>query len=166
MLDWDKPLQEIGGIKIKPVAKNYDGPFGTGEYGGYAWHLGDTQISRAHRTSEMAKQYAPHGSEIIKELNSISQSPTGHSAMLSNAGIPGIKYLDASSRGAPIPNISKYQNKIAALEAKVKLNPSEANKSLLSDAMQELQSMQRAANEVTSNFVVFDPAHMKILGRE
>jgi hypothetical protein len=88
------------------------------------------------------------------------------SEALAKQGIPGIKYLDASSRGAPIPNISKYQNKISALEAKVKLDPSEANKSLLSDAMQELQSMQRAANEVTSNFVVFDPAHMKIIGRE
>jgi hypothetical protein len=100
MLDWDKPLSPMGNLQIKPVAKNYNGTFGTGEYGGYAWHLGDAQLSRAFRTPEKAQQYAPLGREIIKELNAITKTPTGHSELLSAAGIPGIQYLDAGSRGA------------------------------------------------------------------
>ena len=98
MLDWDKPLSPMGNLQIKPVAKNYNGTFGTGEYGGYAWHLGDAQLSRAFRTPEKAQQYAPLGSEIIKELNAITATPTGHAELLSKAGIPGIKYLDQFSR--------------------------------------------------------------------
>ena len=100
MLDWDKPLSPMGNLQIKPVAKNYNGTFGTGEYGGYAWHLGDAQLSQAFRTPEKAQQYAPLGREIIKELNAITATPTGHSELLSKAGIPGIQYLDAGSRGA------------------------------------------------------------------
>jgi hypothetical protein len=100
MLDWDKPLSPMGNLQIKPVEKNYNGTFGTGEYGGHAWHLGDVQLSRAFKTPEKAQQYAPLGREIIKELNAITKTPTGHSELLSKAGIPGIQYLDAGSRGA------------------------------------------------------------------
>ena len=147
MLDWDKPLSEQAPEVQAAIAQLHGKdalgrptnapPFNPEDRGQWLY-----QALQEGRTQKLT-------SEALRE-----------------AGIPGIKYLDASSRGAPIPNISKYQNKISALEAKVKLDPSEANKSLLSDAMQELQSMQRAANEVTSNFVVFDPAHMKIIGRE
>jgi len=163
MLDWDKPLQEMGGIKIKPVAKNYDGPFGTGEYGGYAWHLGDTQISRAHRTPDATQKYAPRGSEIIAELNAISGRPMGHSEMLSKAGIPGIRYLDAHSRGHQV-NLSirgkPYEtetNRFPSLQSAQQYAAQKASEGF------ETKIVQTG----TSNFVVFpgNEGLLKILER-
>ena len=100
MLDWDKPITPMGNLQIKPVAKDYDGRYGTGEYGGYAWHLGDIQIDKAFRTVEGAQKYAPYGNQVIKELNAITGTPTGHSELLQKEGIAGIKYLDEGSRAA------------------------------------------------------------------
>ena len=155
MLDWDKPLSQQTSQEMKDafngIIKKYP-------------ELKEKFV-QAYQDKQPGNIYYSILNDYRKS-GDLTKNQLFASDVLREAGIPGIKYLDASSRGAPIPNISKYQNKIAALEAKVKLNPSEANKSLLSDAMQELQSMQRAANEVTSNFVVFDPAHMKIIGRE
>jgi hypothetical protein len=100
MLDWDKPITPMGNLQIKPVAKDYDGRYGTGEYGGYAWHLGDIQIDKAFRTVEGAQKYAPYGNQVIKELNAITGTPTGHSELLQKEGIAGIKYFDEGSRSA------------------------------------------------------------------
>jgi len=99
-LDWDKPLSQQAGIQIKPVSPVYNGQFGTGEYGGYAWHVGDTQVSRAYRTTEQAQKNAPLGSDLIRDLNAEVASPTGHQELLYKAGIPGIRYLDGGSRSA------------------------------------------------------------------
>ncbi len=99
-LDWDKPLSEQAVASVKPVPKDYNGQFGTGEYGGFAWYVGDTQVSRAHKTPELARKYAPLGSEVIRDLNAEVAMPTGHNELMRQASIPGIRYLDAGSRGA------------------------------------------------------------------
>ena len=171
MLDWDKPITPMGNLQIKPVAKDYNGPYGTGEYGGYAWHLGDIQIDKAFRTPENAQKYAPYGNQLIKELNAITGTPTGHAELLQKAGIPGIKYLDEGSRG------TNYRGDSAFFHAATDFKNNDYS---LSDALQEMKKAYKNASEQelrdaldavytpkTSNFVVFpgEEQNIKILER-
>ena len=95
------------------------------------------------------------------------------SEALRHAGIPGIRYLDQGSR----PNT----NSIAGIQANLdkaiaRLKDWQGNTSSLGESQRKMFSEQVASfrkilqdaqnNPATSNFVVFDPKHMNIIGRE
>tara|TARA_R110000822_G_scaffold31017_6_gene89937 strand:+ start:1422 stop:2498 length:1077 start_codon:yes stop_codon:yes gene_type:complete len=79
LLDWDAPLSEQSG-KVKEKIKNLvDSKFGAGYFDEYA---SDVDV----------RELIDNGFEDM--------SPPEVSAMLKDAGIPGIRYLDGGSRGA------------------------------------------------------------------
>jgi hypothetical protein len=82
--------------------------------------------------------------------------PTLGEQRLQQAGIPGIRYLDQGSRGASGTGKWRitYKNGESAL---FDFKPND-------DVLKTMGAT--AKSEGTSNFVVFDPKHAKIIGRE
>lgn len=91
-LDWDKPLSEQA-PHIQEFAKNVD----------------LSHLKPGNRTRTMLEWYRegkeqPHdpvtGKHLVSALNKTDEHGPETSAALAEAGIPGIRYLDAGSRGA------------------------------------------------------------------
>ena len=167
MLDWDKPITPMGNLQIKPVVKDYNGPYGTGEYGGYAWHLGDIQIDKAFRTPENAQKYAPYGNQLIKELNAITGTPTGHAELLQKAGIPGIKYLDEGSRRPGVTSMTQAQLDTRIDILKKDIDSGLGNQDRMKQILSALEAERASHSNLTRNFVVFpgEEQNIKILER-
>jgi hypothetical protein len=88
------------------------------------------------------------------------------SEQLKAAGIPGIKYLDGSSRPHMedvMRGIQRSTEKVDRLAAEYRTAPSESLASRLSDARQELESAKRGAADLTRNYVVFDDRLIEIV---
>lgn len=92
LLDWDKPLGQQSNILDK--LENLPG------------HLKDSLVDHADSRGMNSPLDSPHdytGGEFIRAAQhyNVVDAPEDLSAALHDAGIPGIKYLDASSRRRP-----------------------------------------------------------------
>ena len=163
MLDWDKPLSQQSWYRpVADVVKEYKGA--GKDVDAYA-----KLISKANaRGGEVT------GGQLYEGmLSQFGGDQTKVSAFMREAGIPGIRYLDQGSR----PNT----NSIAGIQANLdkaiaRLKDWQGNTSSLGESQRKMFSEQVASfrkilqdaqnNPATSNFVVFDPKHMNIIGRE
>ena len=193
MLDYDKPIKDQPEIlkKVRNLIKDPDilqtfdknvesGITGANVYANYI-PTGVSKFDLLKQRDDLLNKYMTKDmgmsdavramnaddriafSQIAQKIDDLKNKPKIVSQVLNEAGITGIRYLDEGSRNATMPNLAKYEDKVALLQAKVKSNPTDSNKSMLDDAMQELESMKRQGKEITSNFVVFDPSTVKIL---
>jgi hypothetical protein len=151
MLDWDKPLSQqvpevqkaLNGIESKfPEIPNFNLR---------KWMDADPLASTWHNALQ----------------RDLGVDPAMISNTLKERGITGIRYLDAGSRGpATIYNVGSPKSGFGPYSPYKSMEDAQKQLSLLKnngfpDAEIRLQQQPQ-----TSNFVVFDPAHMKIIGRE
>jgi hypothetical protein len=104
------------------------------------------------------------GREIYEMLG--AGDPAKAAAALREAGIPGIRYLDASSRGAPRLSDADRQQLHAAIADKQRLiaDPRQQRDIAMHQADLDLfQRRLKEADDVSHNVVVFDAATMEIL---
>jgi hypothetical protein len=102
-LDWDKPLSEQhpkvqAALTPEAIGLTAFGPVGPKGYYGWADETGK-RIGPSLRTGSPGPLFDPKatGQDIYRTLH---DNPTAAAEMLHKAGIPGIRYLDAGSRGA------------------------------------------------------------------
>ena len=88
-LDWDKPVMRQAG----PVA-DYAKSLG---YGGDVWRGQEMYLDLGRFTPEDVR---PGWTSILNTINDVTTRPQVAAARLMEAGIPGIRYLDGSSRAA------------------------------------------------------------------
>lgn len=103
-LDWDKPLSEQSqhvqdaltpqGLGLKPV-----GPFGPKGYYGWADEAGN-RVGPLQTGAPPSYIFDPRETGMSIARGAGSWKPEVAAAKLQAAGIPGIRYLDAGSRGA------------------------------------------------------------------
>jgi hypothetical protein len=131
-LDWDKPISEQH-PHVQAALKT----------------LGWDVDSYALPNGELAPRIGgPKGVDVIR--NKINAAPGTVSKALSEAGIPGIKYLDAGSRGHSPEAIELIKRDLAAARAR-------GNEEIAAILERELAQRQE-----TRNFVVFDDKHIEI----
>ncbi len=96
------------------------------------------------------------------------------SKALHEAGIPGIKYLDAGSRGGPSARYIKLQDELRALQddhAAMLSRPSRgippSPDSYIQQSLSKIEAkkVELAAAAPTSNYVIFSPSDLRIIGR-
>ena len=147
MLLWDKPLSEQPEVSSALERAGYTLSDSSG--------ISGKKIDRTATGEELYRHFGrTNGDKAASKL-------------LDSAGIPGIKYLDSSSRNATVPDVPKYERKVAALTEKFQADQSAANESRLSDAKQELAEMRRAyAEAVTSNLVVFNDRNVTLTHKD
>lgn len=89
--------------------------------------------------------------------------PAEVSAILHEAGIPGIRYLDQGSRTPGFSSLTPTQleSRIASLQTDIKSGAGNTQK--MKDQLKGLQNELDSYKNMTSNFVVFDPSTVKIL---
>lgn len=182
LLDWDKPLSE----QSQQVQQKLE-PFVHGL-------RGESPLSLAFGRDNSFLN--PTGNDIYKSLSQVTHTdrdlgkdaynlvhPFGRgdaavSAALHEAGIPGIKYLDAGSRGGPsIADIEKqidYWNEIKAkyqpdYERNLKDFGPDSSwttnvKYHLDDADQHIENLNR--QRPTHNYVIFHPSNLRIVARD
>ena len=182
MLDWDKPLsQQVDlGQKISPESLGLT--YKQLENGNHAFVNSEGKILGNLQKNGSKESFTKNWIENVlrgsgRDLyNQLGQGMGGGakvSEALRHAGIPGIRYLDQGSR----PNT----NSIAGIQANLdkaiaRLKDWQGNTSSLGESQRKMFSEQVASfrkilqdaqnNPATSNFVVFDPKHMNIIGRE
>ena len=157
MLDWDKPLSQQSWYRpVADVVKEYKGA--GKDVDAYA-----KLISKANaRGGEVT------GGQLYEGmLSQFGGDQTKVSAFMREAGIPGIRYLDQGSR-----HLSNWEVGKANQEGtKWLLKNNEMAPSLWKtfNTKTEADAALKIADPMasgTSNFVVFDPKHMNLIGRE
>ena len=168
MLDWDKPLSEQSWYRpVADVVREYKGA--GKDVDAYARF-----ISKANaRGGEVT------GGQLYEGmLSSFGGSQAKVSEFMRDAGIPGIRYLDQGSRSTSAGELIGVAKGADGWQAKIRKTPSGqvgdvipmAPSITTSKSYPTEQAARDWANSQigggTSNFVVFDPAHMNIIGRE
>ncbi len=147
MLDWDKPLSQQPQLK-EPLDKF------TAEYG-----LVQPSPSMTGKQYYQALEDYTANTSAGGVKRNVSEDVSG---LLRQYGIPGIRYLDQGSRGHQVKLSIKgkpYQtdmSKFPTLNAAEQYAAKKAKEGFQTEIVQT----------GTSNFVVFDPKHMNIIGRE
>lgn len=162
MLDWDKPLSEQPQA-VKDLVKQHDLKF----YEPSADRILATDGSQLkERTRE------PTGEEIYQELQRRRAAEVGSprdfkgevaahvSSMMSDAGIPGIKYLDQGSRDIPA-GVEKRGSGFAIVDDQGNL----LGKHGVFDNEAEAREYLASLPPRTRNFVVFNDKHIEITGK-
>jgi hypothetical protein len=157
MLDWDAPLSE----QPEAVRRLLD------ELGDYISVTDADGTARHYALKENVNRMT--GAGLYDALSRKHSAPKA-SKMFKEAGIPGIRYLDAGSRPTNISNAALYKlwekhgkNPEAAVDdfmRGVHNTPAEKAK-MRASFLEELKSYKR-----TRNFVVFDDSILKILSKE
>jgi len=101
----------------------------------------------------------PAGEDIVRELKGVGSNAKNFSRTLNEAGIPGIKYLDEGSRISSPGQIDLIRQNIAQREALLAKNPGNPTDVKW---LAEYQDMLRRAENPTRNYVIFDPARIRI----
>ena len=139
----------------------------------YKVDLPDEQIAKMLDWDKPINQQSPYVLNALEKagINIESSALAGPMArgqenLLARHGIPGIRYLDQGSR---TPGWSSLT--LAQLDARVNLLRSDiasggGNQSKMIGDLKSLEKERANYRAQTSNFVVFDPAHMNIIGRE
>lgn len=173
LLEWHKPLREQHpDVQEKLTKMLKDKGFG-----------GDDPIGTYERTS------AGHGETFYQALTADLGSDRAASAALHEAGVPGIRYPDASSRmrswdirvnGKPIasagisPDIAKevsFQISVARDQnPKIALENMRFDKRSSKEAgdwlEKNIDSVTATLNPQTYNYVIFHPNNLRVIGRE
>ena len=146
-LDWDKPLSEQS-EKVKAA-------------------LMQTYIRRTMPLDEngVPKAFAPNpaGEKLYAFVGGIHGEEFG-SKFLRDAGIPGIRYLDQSSRNLYY-DLTTAQREVRSWEHEVKVMNSPAAKAELEKAQAKLAKAQSNYAAATHNYVLFDDKLVKIIER-
>jgi hypothetical protein len=113
----------------------------------------------------------PTGEELVRGL-------PGLESRMSEAGIPGIRYLDQGSRQLPYQiaqskrAIVEKQNQIAEIQADIDRNPNNMlpafysrRRAEIADHQKTIDQINEQMNEGTHNAVVFSPETMEIIRR-
>jgi hypothetical protein len=131
-----------------------------------------------HDLNITGKQYLTE-LETNREMATKSGDPAAlASQALREAGIPGIRYLDAQSRPHPAQiaqskqALADHQRQIAELQADIDRNPNNMLPAFYSRRRAEIADHQKMIDQInermsegTHNAVVFDPATMEIIRR-
>jgi hypothetical protein len=143
MLDWDKPFskqteQVKEAIKkIEPKIKQINPDINVEKLTG-------EQIYRAYQ------QYRGNQPDFASEG-------------LNELGIKGIRYLDQGSRNPGFSSLTPTQLQARIESLQESINSGTGNTQVLKDKLKSLQNEMDSYKNMTSNFVVFDPADVKIL---
>lgn len=146
-LDWDKPLSEQSRHVQDALAAVKDAGHVREQWGGddpRGEHLYESMTARA------------------------GGDPAGASQRLQDAGVAGIRYLDAGSRTAPRLSDAERQQLEAAIADKQRLIADPRQQRDIATHQADLDLFQRRLNEadrVTRNYVVFSPETIEILRR-
>ena len=172
-LHWDKPLSE----QHPDVEAAINGI--AGNSGRMSQYLADAKNGLVPE---------PTGENLYRALmyrareNGAASPDAVASQMLNEAGVPGIRYLDAQSRQPPSQiaqskqAIADRQRQIAELQDDIDRNPNNMLPAFYSRRRAEIaqhqqvidqiqQGMKERMNEGTHNAVVFDPSTMEIIRR-
>jgi len=153
LLDWDKPLSEQSEKVQKALAK-------------YA-AKGDPILEELF-ASEITPDYLgvtkkSNGSQIYNTI--ASGNPKTASEALLAAGIPGIRYLDGTSRLNP-KTLEEAKARVRIAQRDLDSNPSNAILSkILKDEQNRLATLEKEQQKNTYNYVVFDENLIKILDK-
>lgn len=165
MLDWDKPLGEQS-AHVQNALLNHPDPSTAGTAAKYG-EMGGRELLQ--RIEANIRRTAAEAGNPIEPAESYKMA----SRFLSEAGIPGIKYLDQGSRVIEAPDkiVSRLEDigarlrEIEALPETARTKPihDEAEKLLgEGDELKAELKQHREANS-TRNFVVFDDKHIQII---
>lgn len=161
LLDWDKPTgQQPTAIQTK--LKNLFPGQDTSEWNGETAYKELSAIKN--------KKLFPTNTMSDSQYQAADQAA---SAALHEAGIPGIKYLDAGSRGlrqpeevqADIDSMTALRDKAKAGEPGLGGTSPEQLTQLRNDRLDKLQDELKQAKNPTRNYVIFHPSNLKITGR-
>lgn len=154
MLDWDKKISEHSPYVQQRLQKMFGLPEGFLPDSSGGW------VNSSSMTGQGVHEMLHHrhgGQE------------KGHAARaLLEAGIPGIRYLDASSRNAPKLSDVEMQNLRDAVAHKQAMIADPKQQRDIALHQQDLDLFQRRLKEaesVTHNYVVFDPRTIHIVKR-
>jgi hypothetical protein len=143
MLDWDKPFSKQtkavqDAIKqVEPKIKQINPDLNVEKLNG-------EQIYRAYQ------QYRGNNPDFASEG-------------LNELGVKGIRYLDQGSRNPGFSSLTPSQLDARINGIKESLDAGLGNKEVLERQLKSLQTEKDSYKNMTSNFVVFDPADVKIL---
>jgi hypothetical protein len=167
MLDWDKPLSQQTSQEMKDafngIIKKYP-------------ELKEKFV-QAYRDKQPGSIYYSILNDYRKS-GDLAKNQLFASDALREAGIPGIRYLDQGSRNTSAGELIGVAKGADGWKAKIRKTPSGqvgdvipmAPSITTSKSFPTEQSARDWANSQigggTSNFVVFNPAHMNIIGRE
>ena len=168
MLDWDKPLSQQP-TALKPLLKDIEnaGAFAAEKIKVLAQQPGLADWAKRDLMNDAAQiatsKSLQHVSGVLKRMQlDYGISPdSGPFKNVANDFLGFVKGMQA------VPNMDTGGGAISYLQARY---GQEAASKMLRDAgipgIRYLDAGSRAGGKSTSNFVVFDPAHMNIIGRE
>lgn len=175
MLDWDKPLSEQAEAVRNALEKVGVDPYPMAS-------VGPTVNRKTGETAYRALARPPSGAVTLKNSSAANReafdaATRKASETLRAAGIPGIRYLDQGSRGVSAGEVlgafkqgDKWVSKVRVKNrggAGFATPTDQVTTSMRFDTeAQALQWAKTKAQGGTSNYVVFDPAITRILGRE
>ena len=159
LLDWDKPLSEQSEIVRKAIAPHLP----TSDEAEAARVAGWGSLIEDFRdpsriTGREAYNYLAGSEGMVGATRKLQEVP------INQTPVKGIQYLDQGSRGNA-SLLADAERGVRQVQQKIeKLKASGASADRLSDAMQELESAQRAVKEMsgTRNFVIFDDELIEI----
>ena len=148
MLDWDKPFASPDALEafaskfdtVNPTTRRF---------------LEDYSYA-----NQKAGRPLPDGEDVFRELKALS-SPKQFSQEFSEAGIPGIKYLDQGSRGANAANVFQVQK-----GARFPFNETDVGKWAvpgINEPFVTREAALAALPKPSSNYVVFNPGIIDIM---
>jgi hypothetical protein len=153
LLDWDKALKD------QPIAGQIPSRWlDETRKEAQSRYYGATTNARADQLLGMAKDPFNAPGEFLIRSRKTYEAPE-ISRSLNEAGIPGIKYLDEGSRISSPGQIDLIRQNIAQREALLAKNPGNPTDVKW---LAEYQDMLRRAENPTRNYVIFDPARIRI----
>jgi hypothetical protein len=154
MLNWDAPLsQQPAGNLLPPQLLD------SVQREAYSRALGSTSKARTDQLWGMVKDPMQAPGEFVVTANKYIRGPET-SAMLNEAGIPGIRYLDQGSRplSFDMQRAADLNAQVGKLQRWLAENPTDVA------AQTKLAVLEKAASayKPTSNYVIFDPSKIDI----
>jgi hypothetical protein len=161
-------LMALENVKAQGGLQKHEGGF-------YKVDLPDTHIRRMIDWDEPIKNQPVHVRNLAKtlgvDLNDMGGDLIGQigkgevgKIVLQKAGIPGIKYLDQTSRNAAGWHMTPPSNTVSG-KWMVKGSDYNSKGNHFETEQEAKDFMKQKLSEATRNFVVFDPNHLSILER-
>lgn len=152
MLDWDKPISEqTKQVReaLAPYIEQYGLPMSEPGKSAHSMMLEIIGKREGLGSGSPPRSFQALAPKVAEELN--------------KAGIKGIRYLDQGSRTPGFSSLTPAQLDSRINGIKESLDAGLGNKEVLERQLKSLQTEKDSYKNMTSNFVVFDPADVKIL---
>jgi len=143
MLDWDKPFKDQSPF-VQSAIKQIEPKI--------------RQINPNLKVENLDGKGIYHAYQQYR-----GNQPDFASEGMNELGIKGIRYLDQGSRNPGFSSLTptQLQSRIESLQESINLGA--GNTQVLKEKLKSLQNEMDSYKNMTSNFVVFDPAQVKIL---